>query len=369
MTTTQERVRSVIAERGESQRAFAQAVGIDETKLSKSLSGARRFSSTDLALIAAYTNVTVDWLITGEEPALAVAARSTGGSAAEALREAERLVDLRVGMEFVGYPQPWAPVDFTAQGRHVDQGRQLADAALARITELGLKITTPDLPRLIERAFGADVVVAHLGADFDGLAASAEAAKLILVGQSRVPTRQRFTLAHELGHLLAGDDQSLTVDVNVEDREHKQKATEMRANAFASALLMPEAMLAAAGGSAGFTPESFARLASQLLVSPAALAYRLFNLNLVNAGTRDRLRAMSSLEAADLAGNAEEFGRQVAIALTPRSPGLLLRDTLAAYQAGAATLRPYANLLGTDVDTLRSSPDFSEPESEDAEPS
>jgi hypothetical protein len=32
---------------------------------------------------------------------------------------------------------------------------------------------------------------------------------------------------------------------------------------------------------------------------------------------------------------------------------LLVRDTYAAHDAGATTLRPYANLIGADVDNLR----------------
>ena len=41
------------------------------------------------------------------------------------------------------------------------------------------------------------------------------------------------------------------------------------------------------------------------------------------------------------------------MANTPRPPGLLVRDAYAAYETGATTLRPYANLLGVDVDELR----------------
>ena len=36
-----------------------------------------------------------------------------------------------------------------------------------------------------------------------------------------------------------------------------------------------------------------------------------------------------------------------------RPPGLLVRDSYMAYESGATTLRPYASLLGVDVDELR----------------
>ena len=41
------------------------------------------------------------------------------------------------------------------------------------------------------------------------------------------------------------------------------------------------------------------------------------------------------------------------MAASTRLPGLLTRDAFAAYQAGDTTLRPYAALIGADVDRLR----------------
>jgi hypothetical protein len=52
-------------------------------------------------------------------------------------------------------------------------------------------------------------------------------------------------------------------------------------------------------------------------------------------------------------GRGEEFAQRVIEASTPRLPGLLVRDTYAAYDSGASTLRPYANLPGVHVDELR----------------
>jgi transcriptional regulator with XRE-family HTH domain len=92
-----DRVLTLIAESGLSRRAFAQRIGLDDSKLSKSLSGARRFSSLDLARVAELSGVTVDWLVTGEEPALAVAARTTTGQARTALDAARRYAVMRWG--------------------------------------------------------------------------------------------------------------------------------------------------------------------------------------------------------------------------------------------------------------------------------
>ena len=116
---------------------------------------------------------------------------------------------------------------------------------------------------------------------------------------------------------------------------------------------MPEQALREAASPKGLTEKSFAALAAELSVSPSALAYRLENLRLVDAGTRDRFQSLSGARAAHLAGRSAEFARLVSASGTPRAPGLLVRDTYAAYDSGAATLRPYANLIGADVDQLR----------------
>lgn len=75
-TTAQlrERVRSVLREHPDSQRELARRIGIDATKLSKSLSGTRRFTPAELTRVAELGNVTVNWLINGSDEAETVAA-------------------------------------------------------------------------------------------------------------------------------------------------------------------------------------------------------------------------------------------------------------------------------------------------------
>lgn len=354
MSSTPERVRDLIQASGLSQHDFALRIGLDDSKLSKSLSGARRFSSLDLARIAELSQVTVDWLITGEEPPLALAARTTGGSAGTAIREAKRLSTLRSDVADLGFPQPWRPPAVgLGTGTWAVQGGQLATAALEQVKQAGGSVEQADLPSLVETVFGADVAVVDLGLGFDGLATSSDDVKLVVLATSQLPARQRFTLAHELGHLLAGDDQGIHLDLDVFDREQAKVPSEMRANSFAAAFLMPEDALRWAAGSTGLAEEAFAELACDLLVTPSALAYRLKNLRLIDSGTCDRYRVLTGSRAAALAGRSAEFAYRVTEASRPRPPGLLARDTYAAAEAGVSTLRPYASLIGVDVDDLR----------------
>lgn len=355
-TTTADRVRTLIEQSGLSQGEFAERIGLDKTKMSKSLSGTRRFSSLDLARIADVTGANVDWLITGDENELAMAARvASGTSTATATAEARRLAAVRADLAFLGYPQPWESPALPpgTGGGYARAAEALAEVTRARLAEHAFAVTDADLAGAIEATFGADVAIADLGSDVDGLAVGNDEVKLILASTSSVPWRQRFTIAHELGHLMARDDHGLHVDEDIYAPEHRRQPSEQRANAFAAALLMPVDMLREAVGSSGLTDEGFARLACQLRVSPSALAVRLSQLRLVAGSTFDRFRGMTAQQAAQLAGAAPQLAADVAESRRPRTPGLLARDTYAAYMAGDATLRPYANLIGQDVDSLR----------------
>lgn len=63
------RVRGLLERDGWTQRRFAAAIGLDETKLSKSLAGRRRFGAGELVAIADVTGETVNRLLHGRDDA------------------------------------------------------------------------------------------------------------------------------------------------------------------------------------------------------------------------------------------------------------------------------------------------------------
>ena len=263
-------------------------------------------------------------------------------------------VDLRTSLASLGYLQPWRPLPAVPSGKPAaEQGRLLARQAGDRVAEAGRSVTEADLPALVEDVFGTDVAVIELDDGFDGLAAASDDAKLIVLATSQMPLRQRYTLAHELGHLLAGDDQDIHLDKDVNDKSARAEPSEVRANAFAADFLMPEGVLRVAVGATGLTQAAFASLACDLKVSPSALAFQLKRLDLIDAGTCDRFKAISAAKAAKIVGLGGDYARWIAQATRIRPPGLLVRDAYVAYESGATTLRPYANLLDRDVDELR----------------
>lgn len=356
VTSIADRVRDVIQASGLSQRDFGAQIGLDDSKLSKSLNGTRRFSSVDLARIAQLSGRSVDWLVTGAEPQLAVAARTSDGNATDILRVARKYGAIRADMAALGFPQPWRPVAVDLDtGTYRAQGYRLAAAASARLSADGAPRWGSGFLDAVESAFGVDICLAEIGAgqSFDGLAVSADGVKLIVLTVGTVPARQKFTLAHELGHLLAGDDQGIHLDEDIFGPAQRRDPGEQRANAFAAAFLMPEAALRQAVEAHGFAIEAFAQLVCDLVVSPSALAYRMLDLRLIDSGLCDEYRRLTAAKAAAIAGRGAEYSRQVIEARAPRPPGLLVRDTYAAYEQGVATLRPYATLAGVDEGGLR----------------
>jgi len=115
----------------------------------------------------------------------------------------------------------------------------------------------------------------------------------IVVNRNHAKTRQLFTLAHELGHLLLHGYTTPHADRGYKLRYRNSKSAggnvleEIEANQFAAELLMPEDLLLARVADCGleYVPAGdddddprLTRLARDLKVSRQALAIRLSNL-------------------------------------------------------------------------------------------
>ena len=62
---------------------------------------------------------------------------------------------------------------------------------------------------------------------------------IIFVNENDAPTRQRFTIAHELGHLALHESEGSMVDFRNQMHHVGSSTKEVEANAFAADLLMP----------------------------------------------------------------------------------------------------------------------------------
>jgi Zn-dependent peptidase ImmA (M78 family) len=113
---------------------------------------------------------------------------------------------------------------------------------------------------------------------------------VIGINRKNSARRQRFTIAHELGHWQLHKGKPLIVDHSVminKRNDVSSQATEpeeIQANQFAAALLMPEALVRERAASAGFRSRDdlIFKLASDFDVSSDSMTWRLVNLGILS---------------------------------------------------------------------------------------
>jgi Zn-dependent peptidase ImmA (M78 family) len=112
------------------------------------------------------------------------------------------------------------------------------------------EITEAPVPvEMIAKGRGARIFYQSLEDDVSGFLYRDTAQTVIGVNTHHAPVRQKFTTAHELGHLLLHDQEQLHVDrdfrIRLRDDVSSQGTdeAEREANLFAASLLMPKRFL------------------------------------------------------------------------------------------------------------------------------
>ncbi len=336
-----------------SQRALGQAIGFDPPTMSKALSGKRGFRPLELALISETLGISVQQLLaddgtTAREAVLARVQPEGSPATEQALARVRQMLELdgllsEQGFEALPAVRPPRP----STGPPYQQGELLAQRLRSQ-SGLGDADLPTDLGQLaadVEDKFNVDVAIEPLERGLDGLAIWRRHYSLIMVSSSIAAHRQRYTMAHELGHLMAGDQGDI-VDENI---NYSRTPAETRANAFAAAFLMPAGALRAATGERSTpTEELIADLLARYRVSLDALAFRLHNLGIIDAAGRDSVRRMSSTRIALRQGRASDLQARH----DQRWPDGLLRRAVEAYAKGRISIRPIAQLINVDPDAL-----------------
>lgn len=142
----------------------------------------------------------------------------------------------------------------------------------------------------IARAQGAQVTYEVFDGQVSGMLIRDEERTIIGVNSTHAPVRQRFTIAHEIGHLVMHKGRPVFIDrlVRINERDGSTDKEERQANAFAAELLMPRAFVTAEierifGKRSQMMPEQLVdELAVRFEVSSAAMGYRLVNLNVLD---------------------------------------------------------------------------------------
>jgi Zn-dependent peptidase ImmA (M78 family) len=142
----------------------------------------------------------------------------------------------------------------------------------------------------IALAQGAQITYETFDGQVSGMLIRDEDRAIIGVNSTHAPVRQRFTIAHEIGHLVMHKGRPVFIDrlVRINERDGSSDKDERQANAFAAALLMPHTFVTAEierifGKRSQTMPEQLVdELAAKFDVSSAAMGYRLVNLNILD---------------------------------------------------------------------------------------
>ena len=360
------RVKSAVSQSGMTQAQLADAVGMDPTSLSKALSGKRGLSSLELARIAETLQVPIASLLeTPSSRDVRMAARSQPGrdtavnAAVERAFALAEVDSLLVDLGRSGGKSPLPLTDAIDDARYEQmkpwqQGDYLAKCLRDLLDDEDIE----EFASFCEKRLSVDVAVEALPSGLDGLSLARGDYRLILVSSSIPATRQRYTIAHELGHLAAGDhDDELVIDENMYS---KKTPEETRANAFAASFLMPEKSLLRHIGAAGVSDATVGRLLARYKVSPMALAYRLHNAGHIDARRRDEIAQTSADTALRASGFADEYQRQIQDFNSRRMPYGLAERVSDAYAAGEVGVTVFSTVTNLDASAL-SDLEYSQP--------
>jgi len=348
---------------------LANLVELDSTVISKIETGQRSLKSTELTRIAMALQVSPLALI--EDNALLsempIAARRAGSSIGKgkAYERLLSLAELHVLLADAGIPT--SPNLFGVPSIEnlgwLDGANCLADWAT---NELALEGVQGDhrlavLAQKIESQLSVDVLIDEFPNDpLSGAAITDRSFPLLFVNSSHSRTRSLFTLAHELGHLLAGHSGGTVLL----DRELAGSNEEERlANAFAASYLLPETDISSSLNESGRYLSTLVNIAAAHGVGYETLVYRLHNLRQIDAEVRDRLMSMSwqglikqSMPTLLASGKTQnEIGGLLGRSeLKPagRHPALLLRRAFEGFRKGIVSVRPLSGLLKVDAAEL-----------------
>lgn len=265
-----QRIRRLRESRGLSQGQFAESVGRTQAAVSQWESGRRTPSVDDLLEIAGALGENLSKLLPDASPVSPVPAllraqvgllehRSLNAAIETFLRDASML-------------QPITPTVTVSQ----DNPIQAAQLLLSRAGVVDLPVPVEDLAALC----GAHVLRCPFDDALSGFVVELDVGPVIAVNATHAAVRQRFTVAHELGHFILGHGPQLYIDLQSRpedgDPPGYHARHEREANDFAANVLMPAAMVRAS-----FSPRKAVEpLARSFGVSDLAMRYRLVNLGL-----------------------------------------------------------------------------------------
>nr|WSU73169.1 ImmA/IrrE family metallo-endopeptidase [Streptomyces anulatus] len=322
------------------------------------LSGSRLPTLHEATLLGSFFKVDPSVLMYGKEPSLGVSLRlgSIEGisGVGATVEHATRLLAVdRLTREW-GYEEPVTDLpDFSPSKKW--NYRQAGEKTAIRLRAyLDLKDTepVPDLTGLVE-SLGYPVEYRNLPNDVHGISVpevwNSRTAWVILINCDDGWARQRFTLAHELSHVLQGDSGQVIVDrAVVEDR-----GPEIIADSFARNFLLPEEALESiskAHGKIGDKNQMASLVTDVMLTYGVSRDVTLYALRETGVGSfdSDLLDFFSKATVTDMmrsSGRLHQWFEMREASGRVCASGRLTRQALDAYGDGLTTFESVADVI------------------------
>lgn len=208
-----------------------------------------------------------------------------------------------------------------------------------------------DMFELVHVAAGIDVLSMDADEAEHGLSMTdpATGKVVIAVATTRHPMRQRSSIAHELGHVLAGD---LARSQPV--RPGERTPEEIRADAFARHLLLPlDSVRRRVGNPAGGASlEHLSELVQEFEVSPQIAAIQMRGTGIIDAATCTEWGGVPTVRLASSYGWLSQYRSLVEDSLRPRAPQALMSRAVAGYRQGVLGVQELATWYGQEPGAL-----------------
>lgn len=224
-----------------------------------------------------------------------------------------------------------------------------------------------DLVQYIENVCAAEIMVVDAPNGEHGLTVKDESTGrlYIAVAATAHPMRWRSNLAHELAYVVFDD-----YDLELPSDPSARTPSEIRADAFARHLLIPEEMLSHECGGKYVSLSDFSDAVRKFRVSPQMAAVAFKSAGLIAEAKYDEWKKWTTKNLATRFGWLEEFKLAAIASNTPRAPRQLMARALNGYIEGAISASEIALLKNEKLADVRRDLDEGgiEPKSIDVKP-
>jgi Zn-dependent peptidase ImmA (M78 family) len=213
-----------------------------------------------------------------------------------------------------------------------------------------------DLFELVHVALRCDVLAIDADEAEHGLSMLDPVSRRVVIAVATTghPMRQRSSVAHEIGHVIAGDLQARPAAA-----PGSRSPAEIQADAFARHLLLPVGALrdrlacpGRDGAALGVGEPELAAVVQEFEVSPSLAAVQLKEAGLIGPRACVEWRTASTSTLAARYGWLSQYRAMSVAAMQPRAPQSLMRRAVEGYHRGVVGLQELARWYGLDAGQL-----------------